>query len=132
VKRGFGLRNVALGGIVLRLRLRYSRLGLHQAGVGGGPGILAAIEVRLRDQPVFVQTLGPFPNPAYCGRSRPGRAAISACEVFERGVGGNPNPSGHLQRGFVGVDVRRRLDVFPVAPAFALSSRDHPLSQKDE
>ena len=51
------LRDVAIGGILLRFGLGDARLGLRQAGLRGLPGRFLAVEFRFGDQGVLVQTL---------------------------------------------------------------------------
>ena len=58
---GAVLRDVAIGGVLLRLGLRNARLGLRQSGLRRLPGSFLAVEFRLGDQRVFEQTLRPGP-----------------------------------------------------------------------
>ena len=55
------LRDVLLGGILLRLGLRDLGLRLRQSGLSRLPGSLLGVVVRLGDERVFVQTLGAVP-----------------------------------------------------------------------
>ena len=50
-----------VGRIYLRFGLCHASLRLHQAGVGGGPGIFSAIEIRFRNEAVLIQILRPLP-----------------------------------------------------------------------
>ena len=58
---GAVLRDVAVGGILLRFGLGDPRLGLRQAGLRRLPGRFLAVEFRFGDQGIFEQTLGAGP-----------------------------------------------------------------------
>ena len=113
---GAVLRDVAFGGILLRLGLGDARLGLRQAGLGGLPGSFLAVVFRLRDQCVFdtdpgrgSSRVGRVRSRTWRGSSRPWTCscAASAATASVRAASSEP---GWRSR-------RPRTARFPVVPA---------------
>ena len=111
-------RDVAIGGIFLRLGLGDARLGLCQAGLRGLPRGFLAVVFRLRNQRIFEQTLGP--GPIELGAFEVGLGAVQIGHGgIQRGRGGGGIGHGCLDGSLSGIHVGRGLYVFQLRQQLA-------------
>ena len=121
---GLVLRDVTVGRVILRFRLRDLGLGLRHTGVGRLPGRSLGIVVRFGDQGRLVQALGSGPIELRFFRVRLGPVQVGQCGIqaglgrYRVGLRGAERSLGRIQilRGLHVFELRQQLPLlYPIA-----------------